>query len=83
LKTAGFKDLDVRVYASLLRIGASSIDEILADMRWFDKKEIPSDKPLKKAMGRLIRSGIVERHPVLGLYLPKEPEEVEYLLINS
>jgi len=82
LRKAGFKDLDVRVYASLLRIGASTIEEILADMRWSDKKEIPSETSLKKALRRLVRGGIVERHPVLGLYLPKDLEKVEQLLFG-
>jgi sugar-specific transcriptional regulator TrmB len=76
LKRHNFTDLDIRVYKSLLRMGASNVKHVRTDLRWADKEETPSIKLLKKTLDRLVQREIVEKHKILNLYLPKDPQVV-------
>jgi sugar-specific transcriptional regulator TrmB len=74
LRKRGFTDLDVRVYKSLLRMGASSVKSIRFDLKWMDKQDTPSLKVVGKVLKKLVQRGIVERHRALNLYMPKNPK---------
>jgi sugar-specific transcriptional regulator TrmB len=80
LKKHAFTSLDIRVYKSLLRMGASSAKNIRTDLRWADKEKTPSIRLLKKTLKKLAQRGIVERHKILDLYLPKDPEIISNFL---
>jgi sugar-specific transcriptional regulator TrmB len=74
LREYAFTDLEIRVYRSLLRTGASSVKDIRVDLKWADKKDTPSLKALRKALNGLKRRGVIEKHPTLDLYLPSNPK---------
>lgn len=81
LKKYAFTDLDIRVYKSLLRMGASSARNIGTDLRWADKEKIPSTKLLRKTLDKLVHRGIIEKHKILDIYLPKSPRIIAEILI--
>jgi len=81
LKKHAFTDLDIRVYKSLLRIGATSIKNIRVDLQWTDKEETPSMKLLGKTLNKLVQRGIIEKYKILDLYLPKNPRIISKLLV--
>jgi predicted transcriptional regulator len=80
LKKHAFTGLDIRVYKSLLRMGASSVKNIRIDLRWADKEKTPSIKLLRKTLNKLVQRGIIEKHKILDLYLPKNPKIIAELL---
>jgi hypothetical protein len=74
LKEYEFTDLELRVYRSLLRMGASSLKDIRTDLKWNEKENTPNLKELRKTLKRLVRRGAVEKHQILDLYLPNDPK---------
>jgi len=74
LKEYAFTDLEIRVYKSLLRNGASSIRDIRIDLKWKERKDTPNLKELRKALKKLVQRGVVEKHQTLDLYLPSNPK---------
>jgi len=80
LKKSNLTDLDIRVYMSLLRIGASSVKDIRIDLKWNDTEETPSIKLLRKTLKKLVHKGIVEKHPILDLYIPKNPKTLQTIV---
>lgn len=76
LKSHAFTDIEIRVYSSLLRMGASTPRNIQVDLMWADREDTPSPDQIKSTLRRLINRGLVERHKILNLYLPKSPQYV-------
>lgn len=74
LKEYAFTELEIRVYRSLLRNGASSIKDLMIDLNWTDKEDTPNLKVLTKTLKKLVQREIVKRHPTLDLYLPNNPK---------
>jgi len=74
LKEYEFTDLELRVYRSLLRMGASSLKDIRTDLKWNEKENTPNLKELRRTLKRLVRRGAVEKHQILDLYLPNDPK---------
>jgi sugar-specific transcriptional regulator TrmB len=81
LKKHAFTNLEIRVYRSLLRMGASSAKNIRIDLRWADKEKTPNIKLLRKTLDKLAQRGIIEKHKILDLYLPKNPKVIAKALI--
>lgn len=74
LKERAFTEMEIRVYKSLLRMGASSLKIIQKDLQWADKEGTPSLKLLNKVLNKLVNRGIVERHQALDFYMPTHPK---------